>query len=390
MNAVMKGIEMKVPLLDLTIHDPILKSRIKKAIDDVLESNRFIQGPQVQSFEKKLAAYCGVKHAIGVSSGTDALLVALMALGVGPGDEVITTPYSFFATAGAIARLGAKPVFVDIDPTSFNIDPNQIPNVITKKTKAIMPVHLYGQFADMDPLMKIAHKNSLPVVEDAAQAIGAEYKNGKRAGAVGIFGCFSFFPSKNLGSIGDAGMVVTNDDLLAERVDILRTHGAKPKYFHKFIGGNFRLDTIHAAVLEVKLDYLDSWTKGRQQNADRYRKLFEESGLIAEKKVELPKAVYQQSGVAHHHIYNQFVIRTDQRDALWDHLKKNNIGAEVYYPVSLHRQECFASLGYKEGDFPESERASRETLALPIYPELTVQMQEYVVSNIRDFFASSR
>jgi dTDP-4-amino-4,6-dideoxygalactose transaminase len=378
---------MKVPLLDLSAQNGALKSEIGRVINDVVDSQRFILGPQVSSFEKALAGYCKVGHAIGVSSGTDALLVALMALDVKAGDEVVTTPYSFFATAGAISRVGAKAVFVDIDPVSFNIDPKKIEKAVTKKTKVILPVHLYGQCADMEAIMKIAAQHSLPVVEDAAQAIGAQIPDGRKAGAVGAMGCFSFFPSKNLGAFGDAGAVVAQDPKLAERVEILRMHGSQPKYFHQFVGGNFRIDTLQAAILEVKLKYLDGWTRQRQINADRYRALFAETSLLKKGQIRLPEPVYKSSGVPHHHIYNQFVIRAEKRDGLWDFLKKNEIGAEVYYPVPLHLQKCFVDLGYKKGDFPESERASLETLALPIYPELTADMQSAVVSKIAEFYS---
>ncbi len=378
---------MKVPLLDLTL-SASLEQKIKTAIDDVLASKKFIMGPQVQSFEKKAAAYCRSHHAIGVSSGTDALLLALMALNIGPGDEVITTPYSFFATAGAIARVGAKPVFVDINVVSFNIEPLAIEKAITKKTKAIMPVHLYGQVADMELILRIARQYKLPVIEDAAQAIGSEFDDGKRVGEMGTIACFSFFPSKNLGAIGDAGLVVTNDPELAKRMEILRVHGMNPKYFHTYIGGNFRLDTIQAAVLEVKLDHLDDWTRQRQENAERYEKLFTATNLIErDGPLHLPIPVYKNSGVPHYHIYNQFVIRAKNRDKLREFLTAAGIGVEVYYPIPLHRQECFASLGHKDGDFPDSEQASLATLALPIYPGLTAEMQQYVVEKIAEFYS---
>jgi dTDP-4-amino-4,6-dideoxygalactose transaminase len=325
-----------------------------------------------------------VTFAIGVSSGTDALLVALMALDVGPGDEVITTPYSFFATAGAVARLGARPVFVDIDPATCNLRPDRVEAAVTDRTKAVLPVHLYGQCADMAPILDVAARRRLRVIEDAAQAIGAEYRDGRRAGAMGDLGCLSFFPSKNLGALGDAGMVLARDPDLAERVRILRVHGSKPKYYHKWIGGNFRMDTIQAAVLGVKLDHLDPWTRGRQENAKRYVTLFRESGLLEKPGIRLPEIAYP--GVPHGHIFNQFIIRVPERDRLRDHLAKNGIGHEVYYPVSFHLQECFRYLGRREGDFPESERAARETLALPIYPELSPQQQEAVVDAIRGFY----
>lgn len=377
---------MNVPLLDLKAqHDPIHKE-ILAAIEQVIRSQAFILGPEVKKLEERVASYCQTQFAIGVSSGTDALLVALMALGVGPGDEVITTPYSFFATAGVIARVGAKPVFVDIDPKTYNLEPSKVEQAITPHTKVILPVHLYGQCAEMNPIVEVARKHGLRVIEDAAQAIGAEYPGGRRAGSMGDVGCLSFFPSKNLGALGDGGMVVTNDQDLAEKVRILRVHGGKPKYYHKLIGGNFRLDTIQAAVLHVKLNYLDLWTKQRQDNAKQYVKLFTESGLVEKAGIHLPEAVNEKHGVRNYHIYNQFVIRVPRRDALREYLKENGISTEVYYPVPFHLQECFQSLGYKEGNFPEAERAAKETLALPIYPELTCGMQEQVVGKVSEFY----
>jgi len=337
--------------------------------------------------EERVASYCQTSHGIGVSSGTDALLIALMAIGIGPGDEVITTPYSFFATAGAVARLGAKPVFVDIDPKTYNIDLSKIANAITKKSKAMIPVHLYGQCADMAPILDLAQRNNLKVIEDAAQAIGAEYRDGQRAGSMGTVGCLSFFPSKNLGALGDGGMVVTNDQELAERIKVLRVHGGKPKYYHKLIGGNFRLDTIQAAVLNVKLNYLDDWTRRRQENARRYETLFQQSGLVQKGNVRLPDPVYRDSGSKHYHIYNQFVLRVEKRDDLMGSLKQKGIGTEIYYPVPFHLQECFRYLGHKEGDFPESERAAKETVAIPIYPELAAVQQVEVVDAIKGFYA---
>lgn len=378
---------MKVPLLDLSAQNKPLKADIFKALERVFDSQGFILGPEVETFERAAAAYCGVNHAIGVSSGTDALLLALMALNVGAGDEVITTPYSFFATAGAIARVGARPIFVDIDAATFNLDPRGLVKAFTSKTKAVIPVHLYGQCADMEPILAEARRHSVAVIEDAAQAIGAEYKDGKRAGSIGAIGCYSFFPSKNLGCLGDGGMVVTNDAELAKRMRVLRVHGSEPKYFHKLIGGNFRLDPIQAAVLSLKLGHLDTWTAERQRNAKRYERLFDEAGLIKSGAVRLPKAVFPTS-VKHAHIYNQFVVRVDKRDALINHLKNAGIGAEIYYPVPLHLQECFKPLGHKAGDFPESERAALETLALPIYAELTDAQQAFVVDTIKEFFTN--
>ncbi len=377
---------MGVPLLDLKAHHEPLHQEIMAAIEQTFRSQTFILGPEVGKLEEQVAAYCQAKYGIGVTSGTDALLIALMALGVGPGDEVITTPYSFFATAGAVVRLGAKPVFVDIDPHTFNINPWKIEQAVTHRTKAIIPVHLYGQSADMGPIMDIANRRKVAVIEDAAQAIGTEYKDGRRVGSIGTIGCFSFFPSKNLGCLGDGGMVVTNDPDQAERIRVLRVHGSKPKYYHKLIGGNFRLDTIQAAVLNVKLKYLDQWTQRRQENADCYKQLFQQSGLVQKGRVQLPEAVYRISGVKHYHIYNQFVLRVERRNDLMAHLKQKGIGTEVYYPVPFHLQECFRYLGYQEGDFPESEYAATETLAIPIYPELTPTQQAEVVDALATFY----
>lgn len=378
---------MNVPLLDLNAqHDP-LYGEILSAIERVIKGQAFIMGPEVGQLEELIAAYSHAKYAIGVSSGTDALLIALMAMQVGPGDEAITTPYSFFATAGVIARVGAKPVFADIDPITYNIDPAQIERAITPKTKVLMPVHLYGQCAEMAALLQITGRRNLPVIEDAAQAIGSEYRDRRRAGSMGALGCFSFFPSKNLGALGDAGMVVTNDAELAGKVRILRVHGGQPKYYHKIIGGNFRLDALQAAVLCVKFKYLDEWTKRRQANAGRYAKLFKDSGLLDKGRIGLPQAVYADSGVVHHHIYNQFVIRAENRDALRNYLRDQGIGSEVYYPVPLHLQECFRALGYREGSFPQAERAARETLALPIYPEISAEQQQRVVDVLAEFYA---
>ncbi|MFQ5543738.1 MAG: DegT/DnrJ/EryC1/StrS family aminotransferase [Nitrospiria bacterium] len=378
---------MNVPLLDLKAHHEPIKKEILDAIERVFDRQAFVLGAEVAQLEEAIAAYCRTKYAIGVSSGTDALLISLMAADVGVGDEVITTPYSFIATAGAIARLGAKPVFIDIDPVTYNMDPKKIEKAVTSATKVIIPIHLYGQVAEMAPILEIAERHQLIVIEDAAQAIGAAYRNGKRAGGIGDLGCFSFFPSKNLGAMGDAGMVTTNDAELAEKVRILRVHGGKPKYYHGIIGGNFRLDAIQAAVLNVKLNYLDQWTGQRQENAANYRLLFERKGLLGTGNIHLPEAVYEKSSVSHHHIYNQFVIRVPNRDALRDALNKHGIVSEIYYPVPFHLQKCFHHLGYQAGDFPASELAAKETLALPIYPELTEKMQETVVEKIRQFYA---
>lgn len=377
---------MGVPLLDLKAHHEPLQQEILVALEQIFKSQAFILGPDVGRLEERVAAYCQSQYGVGVTSGTDALLIALMALGIGPGDEVITTPYSFFATAGVVVRLGAKPVFVDIDPTTYNIDPAKINRAVTTKTKAIIPVHLYGQCADMGPIMEVAKQHKLSIIEDAAQAIGAEYRDGRRACSMGTIGCLSFFPSKNLGCLGDGGMAVTSDPELAERMRVLRVHGSKPKYYHKLIGGNFRLDTIQAAVLNVKLNYLDGWTRRRQENAIQYGELFERSGLVQKGRVRLPVPVYRESGALHYHIYNQFVLRVDRRDALVAYLKQKEIGVEIYYPVPFHLQECFGYLGYKEGDFPESERATKETIALPIYPELTLEQQAEVVEAVTAFY----
>jgi dTDP-4-amino-4,6-dideoxygalactose transaminase len=372
---------MQVPLLDLKAQYRAIKAEVDRAVAEVFESQYFILGPKVQSCEEKLAQYCQSPHAIGVSSGTDALLIALMAEGIGPGDEVITPPHSFFATAGCVARLGATPVFVDVDPATFNVRPELIEAAITPRTRALIPVHLFGQMADMDPIMEIAARCKLVVIEDAAQAIGSEYK-GQRAGSIGDYGCFSFFPSKNLGCAGDGGLVTAKDAERAEKLRVIRAHGSKPKYFHKVIGGNFRLDALQAAVVEAKLPFLDGWTAGRQANAARYNELFRKSGLVDRKLVMGPTEAPQRR-----HIYNQYIIRVDRRDALQKHLTQAGIGNEIYYPVPFHLQECFAYLGGKTGDFPASEAAANQTLAIPVYPEISAAQQEYVVNTIAAFYA---
>ena len=363
-----------VPLLDLQAQYRPLREQLLEAITRVCDSQRFIMGPEVDALERELEASIGVAHAVTMSSGTDAILATLMALGIGPGDEVITPTYSFFATAGCVARVGATPTLVDIDPVSYNVDPEAVRAAITPRTKAIMPVHLYGQMADMQALLAVAAERDLPVIEDACQAIGAA-QNGRQAGTVGRAGCFSFFPSKNLGAFGDAGLVTTNDATLAHELRLLRNHGAEPKYFHKRIGGNFRLDALQAAVLRVKLPHLEVWTEARRANARRYDAMFAEAGLT--ERVELPT---EQPG--YRHIYNQYIVRVDNRDRVREQLTARGIGTEIYYPVPFHLQECFAPLGYRRGAFPHAERAADTTLALPIYGELTEAQQLAVVEGI--------
>jgi len=372
---------MAVPLLDLQAQFAPLRDEILAAIARVCDSQRFILGPEVEALERELAGWLDVTHAIAVSSGTDAVLVALMALGIGPGDEVITPAYSFFATAGCVARLQAKPVFVDIDPVTFNIDPRQIAAASTASTKAIIPVHLFGLSADVDSLVAEARRLNVPIVEDAAQAIGATF-NGRPVGGLGTLGCFSFFPTKNLGAFGDAGLVTTNDPQLAQRVRLLRMHGMEPKYYHHLVGGNFRMDALQAAILRVKAPHLATWSDERRRNAARYRELFERAGLLG--FVTLP-----DEPAGHRHIYNQFVIRCRERDALKRHLDAKGIGNEIYYPVPFHLQPCFADLGYRAGDFPHSERAANETLAIPIYGELTLEQQQQVVGAIAEFCSTA-
>lgn len=372
---------MAVPLLDLKAQYHSIKKEIDLAVSKVFESQLFINGPEVKQCELAIAAYCNTKFATGVSSGSDALIIALMAEQIGPGDEVIVPVYSFFATAGAVVRVGAKPVFVDILPDTYNIDPSKIEAAITPKTKAIIPVHLYGQMADMQPIMEIANRHQLVVIEDAAQSIGAEYR-GQRAGSIGHYGCFSFFPSKNLGCAGDGGIVTTNDEYRDDLLKTYRNHGSKIKYHHIFVGGNFRLDSIHAAVVLAKLPYLDGWSEKRKKNAARYRDLIHQYGLLGNGILSLP--VEKES----RHIYNQFVMRVEKRDDLVNYLKQHSIGCEVYYPYPFHLLECFKSLGYQEGDFPISEQAAKETLAIPIYPELTDEQAEEVIQTIAKFYRS--
>ncbi|MBN1634636.1 MAG: DegT/DnrJ/EryC1/StrS family aminotransferase [Ignavibacteria bacterium] len=383
---------MKVPLLDLKAQYRTIKEEIDKKLIAVAESQYFILGKEVQELEKTIAEYINCKFAVGVSSGTDALLIALMAVDIKPGDEVIIPTYSFFSTAGVVARLNATPVFTDVDPVTFNMLPSDIEKKITKKTKALIPVHLYGQSAEMDEINAIAKKHNLFVIEDGAQAIGVDYKDGRRAGTLGHIGCFSFFPSKNLGCFGDGGMVTTNDEELYNKLKILRVHGSKPKYYHKIIGGNFRLDEIQAAVLNVKFPHLDKWSEKRRQNANLYTELFIKSGLATKEgltdyseKVLLPKPVYKSDKLKNYHIYNQYVIRVKNRDKLRDFLKEKEIGNEVYYPVPFHRQECFTYLNCQDSDYPVSNDASENSIALPIYPELTNEQISFVVDSIKQF-----
>jgi dTDP-4-amino-4,6-dideoxygalactose transaminase len=386
---------MQVPLLDLKPQYQALRAEIQAAIEKVCASQHFILGPAVKELEQRVAEYSGCRHGIGVSSGTDALLVALMALEIGAGDEVITTPYTFFATAGTIARTGARPLFCDIDPATFNISPQAVlalierhcqldgDHLVNRKTggrvRALMPVHLYGQVADMKPLLELAQRYHLRIIEDAAQAIGAADAEGRRACSFGDIGCLSFFPTKNLGAFGDAGLCVTNDAALAERLDVLRVHGGKPKYYHALIGGNFRIDELQAAVLNVKLAHLDDWTAARQRNATVYTEGLAHADLGA--AIQTPP-----SDPRARHIYNQYVIRARDRDRLRQHLAERGVGTEIYYPVPLHLQQCFAYLGHRAGEFPAAERAAQETLALPIYPELSAAQLAYVVDCIAEFY----
>lgn len=391
-----KSNQPTVPLLDLKAQYATIREPVRAAIDDVCDSQWFVMGPKVKELEEQVAEYCHCTKGVGVSSGTDALLIALMALEVGPGDAVITTPYTFFATGGTISRLNARPIFCDIDADTFNIDPQRIRQVLEEDcdhdgdrviyratgdiVRALMPVHLYGQTADMDAFMDISREFNLPVIEDAAQSIGSEDLDGTRAGSRGLVGCFSFFPSKNLGAFGDGGMCTSNDEEIAERIRILRVHGGQPKYYHQIVGGNFRLDALQAAVLLVKLGHLDRWTEARQKNAAYYTAALERAGLV--EKVGCPKT---RTGARH--IYNQYIVRVERRNELRDFLTENNIGTEIYYPVPLHLQECFADLGYTEGDCPASESAANETLALPVYPELMQEQMDRVVSCIADFYS---
>jgi dTDP-4-amino-4,6-dideoxygalactose transaminase len=365
-----------VPLLDLEAQYRPIRSQILEAIARVCDSQRFILGPEVEALERELARRIGVADAVAMSSGTDAILATLMALGIGPGDEVVTPTFSFFATAGCIARVGAIPKLIDIDPVTCNADPAAVRAAITSKTKAIIPVHLYGLMAEMDPILAAASEHGIPVIEDACQAIGASHR-GREAGTLGLAACFSFFPSKNLGAFGDAGLVTTSDPALGHELRLMRNHGAEPKYFHKRIGGNFRLDALQAAILRVKLPYLSQWTDMRRANAARYQQLFTSAGLDG-------RLVLPTEPDGYRHIFNQYVVRLPGRDRVRAHLSQHGIGTEIYYPVPFHLQECFASLGHARGDFPRAEAAAESTLALPIYGELTPYQQEVVVSAIAD------
>ncbi len=394
---------MRVPLLDLSEQYRVLAGSIHEAINEVLASHRFILGPKVEGFEKAMCAYCNTPHAIGVSSGTDALLAILMALGIGPGDAVITTPYTFSATAGCLARAGARPLFADIDPKTYNICPSAIQKCIEKnchldpvgelktksgeKIRAIVPVHLFGLCCEMDALHEISERYQLDVIEDAAQAIGAEFPFRERtakAGTMGEAGFFSFYPSKNLGAAGDAGLIVCRDEELARKLRVLREHGMEPRYFHHVIGGNFRLDEMQAAILGVKLPYLEKWAAARRAAADFYGAEFSRAGLT--ERISAPSEPYRERGLTNHHVYHQYVVRTPMRDALREQLSKREIETAIYYPLGLHQQKCLAYLGQKKGDFPETERAARETLALPIYPEISRDAQRFVVNAIAEFF----
>lgn len=385
---------MNVPLLDLKAQYATIKDEVDRKVLEVLASQGFILGPEVEALENELAAYLGAARAVGVSSGTDALIVSLMALGVGPGDAVVIPPFTFFATGGAVTRVGARPVFCDIDPVTFNLDPARLDEVLRKderalRIKAIIPVHLYGQVADMDTVCDIARRHGAAVLEDACQAVGSEYpsKNGvRRACVMGALGVLSFYPTKNLGAIGDAGMVLTNDEDLAAKVRRLRVHGERSRYFHDEVGGNFRLDALQAAVLRIKLRHLEEWQAKRRERAAFYDKRFATEGLVEEGFVRTPAAVYRPAGLTHFHTYHQYVIRAKRRDELMAFLKERGVGSAIFYPLGLHEQKCFASLGYRKGDFPETEKAAAEVLALPIYPELAPEQQDRVVFSILEFY----
>jgi dTDP-4-amino-4,6-dideoxygalactose transaminase len=373
---------MNVPLIDLKPQHTALREELRAAFERVFDSQQFVLGEDVRLLESEVARYARTKHAVGCASGSDALLLALLALDIGAGDEVVTTPHTFFATAGAIARTGARPVFVDIEPRTYNLDPAKIEAVINERTRAVVPVHLYGQCAEMDEILRVAERHKLFVIEDAAQAIGAEDR-GRRAGSMGVTGCFSFYPTKNLGAVGEAGMLTTDDSALAERLRRLRVHGGATEYQHEELGFNSRLDTLQAAVLRVKLPHLDAWSRARRERAETYTRLLTDAGL---RELVTPPFVRADA----RHIFHLYVIRVPtraRRDALIEHLKRSGVGTKVYYPVPMHLQQCFAYLGHREGDFPEAEGAARETLALPMFPELTGEQQEYVVEAVRRFFA---
>ncbi|MFI5181375.1 MAG: DegT/DnrJ/EryC1/StrS family aminotransferase [Thermoanaerobaculia bacterium] len=383
MSAVSAPPAVSVPLLDLKKQYAAIREDVKRTADELFESQMFILGPRVEAFEKAVAVYVGTKHAVGMSSGTDAQLAAMMALRIGPGDDVVTSPYTFFSSAGAIARLGARPVFCDIEPGTFNVDPAKLAKAITPKTKAIQPVHLYGQCADMSPILDVARKKGIPVIEDACQSLGAAYE-GKKAGALSEFGCFSFFPSKNLGAFGDGGMVMTNDDQTAQTLRAMRMHGETSRYHHRFVGGNFRLDAFQAAVLHVKLPHLDGWAEGRRKNAKEIEALYLESGGLPYEKGGL---AFPREASRRFHVFNQFVVRVGKgrRDGLKERLAERQIGCAIYYPVPLHLQECFAYLGGRAGDFPQSEKAAGETLALPVFPELTGEQKRFLAFTLAEF-----
>jgi dTDP-4-amino-4,6-dideoxygalactose transaminase len=377
--------KMKVPFFDLKPQFSLIEEEIKSSLNEVFKTQQFVMGPQVEDLEKAIATYCQTTYAIGVASGSDALFLSLMVLGIGPGDEVILPPFTFFATAGSVSRIGAIPAFVDIDPDTYNIDPSKIEEKITQRTKAILPVHLFGQCADMDPILRISKARQLHVIEDAAQALGSEYNplpglKGRRAGRMGDLGCFSFYPTKNLGAFGDAGMVVTDNPDLAEKIRLLRVHGSRPKYYHKWIGINSRLDTMQAAILLVKFKHLEKWTDARQRLARKYQELFRDIPSRVE-ELKLPVIQY-----GNRHIFHQYVIRVPRRDQLRKFLSEEGVGTDIYYPLPLHLQECFSFLKHRPGDFPISEKAAEETLALPIYPELTEAQQERVVDRIKAFY----
>jgi len=388
---------MNIPILDLKAQYETIKAEVNQKVLDVLSSQNFILGAEVRALEEELAAYSGTKFAVGVSSGSDALIISLMALGIGPGDAVITTPFTFFATAGAVARLGAKLVFCDIDDRTFNIDPARLDQLLQKlrksrrirQTKVVIPVHLYGQCVDMDPLLALAREYDLWVIEDAAQAVGSQYPSRRgfqRAGSIGHMGTLSFYPSKNLGGCGDGGMVLTSDKKLADRLRCLRQHGDTKKYYYKILGGNFRLDALQAAILRVKFRHLDNWQRKRRERADYYNKKITETGLEKEGLVKPPLAVYKDCGALNYHTYHQYIIRAKKRDKLQAFLKEKGVGTSIFYPLPLHLQKCFSYLKYKRGDFPISEKAAKEVLALPMYPELTPEKQDWVVSSLSEFY----